>query len=80
MTLPRARRPLLIFTPVERKRTTAVVEKRECSAMYSLVSKECMFRFLTIPSQMEVKMAMITAFGCLILTPVTSLLLLLHGS
>lgn len=80
MTLPRARRPLLIFTPVERKRTTAVVEKRECSAMYSLVSKECMFRFLTIPSQMEVKMAMITAFGYLILTPVTSLLLLLHGS
>ena len=48
--------------------------------MYSLVSKECMFRFLTIPSQMEIKMAMITAFGCLIRIPVTSRLLLLHGS
>ena len=51
MTLPRARRPLLIFTPVERKRTTAVVEKGNVRLTTYWFSKDFIFHFLTIPSQ-----------------------------
>lgn len=42
-------------------------------------SKDCIFRVQTIPSQMEIKMAIID-FGWLILTTVSSWLSILHGS